>query len=407
MTTIPSYPHDLFTEANIIEPYEHYRTLRRLGPLVWLEAQQIYALPRYAEVRAALADPQTFCSGRGVGMNDLVNEMGKGTTLFSDGEHHNRRRAVLSRRLSPRALRPMRESIQHAADELVERLVAQGSFDAVADLAQALPLTVVPDLVGWPIDARDHLLEWAAASFDLLGPMNQRATDAMPHFQALIEFASRTIAEGNLLPDGAAAEILNEVAHGGLAREQAVPLIIDYMTPSLDTTISAIGSAILLFGRHPEQWDLLREDPKRIPNAFNEVVRMESPIRGFTRSLTAPTTVGGYQLKEGTRVLLLFASANRDEQQWDRPDQFDITRDAGPHVGFGYGIHACAGQNLARLEAQAVLRALVSRVERFELGTAVRGLNNIIYALAELPVTIRRTDGLADARKEEPQRTSS
>jgi cytochrome P450 len=108
---------------------------------------------------------------------------------------------------------------------------------------------------------------------------------------------------------------------------------------------------------------VVRADPHKIPDAFNEVVRLESPIRGFTRSVTEDTTVAGYRIPKDARVLVLFASANRDERQWDRPDEFDVTRDAGGHVGFGHGVHGCAGQGLARMEGQAVLRALAGRVQ--------------------------------------------
>lgn len=397
MSAVPVYPHDLYTEEVIREPYEHYRALRDLGPVVWLQAHDMYVLPRYAEVRAALADPEVFCSGRGVGMNDFINAAGAGTTLMSDGELHTQQRAVISRRLAPRALRSLQADVQRTANDVVDRLAARNAFDAVTDLARALPLSVVPDLVGWPHDGREHLLDWAAASFDALGPMNGRAESAAPRVGAMLEYAARTVAERRVLPCSAAAEMLEQVDQGHLAAEQASSMVVDLLAPSLDTTISAIGSAVWLFGRHPEQWDLLREHPSRIPNAFNEVVRMESPIRGFTRSVTRDTTVAAHRLPEDARVLILFASANRDERRWDRPEQFDITRDAGGHVGFGYGVHGCAGQGLARLEGQALLRALVERVERFELGPPTRTVNNVINALASLPVTIRPAQPKLDA----------
>src|SRR5271156_2517759 len=123
MIDVPAYRDDLFTDDAIRRPYERYRDLREQGPVVWLEAHQMYVLPRYAEARAALADPVLFCSGRGVGMNDFVNAAGAGTTLMSDGDVHDLQRAVLAHGLTPRALRPIQDTVQSAADNLVDAVV--------------------------------------------------------------------------------------------------------------------------------------------------------------------------------------------------------------------------------------------------------------------------------------------
>jgi cytochrome P450 len=390
MPTIPSYPDDIFADEVLLDPHEHYRALRELGPVVWLEAHQMYVLPRYADVRAALGDDATFCSGQGVGLNDVVNGMGAGgTTLMTDGQLHDHLRGVIGAGLTPRALRPMRATIERLAAGRVAHLVELGRFDAVADLARALPLTVVPDLVGWPAGGRDHLLEWAAASFDMLGPLNARAAQAGPKVQAMFEFAAQTAATGDLLPGSIGAAVIDAARRGELAPAQVPPLIVDYIAPSLDTTISAIGSAVWLLATHPGQWAALKADPSLVPNAFNETVRLESPIRAFSRVTTTRASIDGYEIDAGARVIILYASANRDERHFDRPGEFDITRpNAAGHVGFGYGVHGCAGQGLARLEAHAVLTALITQVDAIELGDPVRGLNNLICAWASLPVTV-------------------
>ena len=177
---IPTSDVDLFGDEALAEPYDHYRALRDLGPVVWLERHDVYAVPRYAEVRATLADAATFCSGQGVGLNDFINHAGRGTTLMSDGAAHDRQREVIGRPLTPKALAELRPDVQALADDLVDRLVERGSFDAVADLAEVIPVTWVPDLLGWPDDGRDRLLTWAADNFDALGPPNARAEAAGP-----------------------------------------------------------------------------------------------------------------------------------------------------------------------------------------------------------------------------------
>jgi cytochrome P450 len=133
--------------------------------------------------------------------------------------------------------------------------------------------------------------------------------------------------------------------------------MVDYLVPSLDTTISAIASALHLFATHPEQWRLLKADPSLIPNAVNEVVRYEAPLRAFSRKVARDTELAGTVIPKGARVLVIYASANRDRLAWDDPDTFDIRRDAARQLGFGHGAHGCAGQGLARLETAAMLRA--------------------------------------------------
>ena len=259
----------------------------------------------------------------------------------------------------------------------------------VSDLATALPLAVVPDLVGWPRDQRGYLLPWAAATFDILGPANLRALKAVPRSLHMLRFARRVVRERNVLPGSLAYELLAAVDEGSVAVEEVPPLLIDYIAPSLDTTISAISSALYLFASHPEQWQLLKEEPTLVPNAVNEIVRFESPLRAFTRKLLHESTIGEVELPAGARVLVMYASANRDEREWDAPDVFDIRNNAGRHVGFGSGAHACAGQGLARLETTAMLQALLERVDWIEIVAEPKwALNNIIHRLEHLRVRL-------------------
>jgi len=386
--TMPSSAVDLFTDELLTDPYAAYAVLRDQGPVVHLTHHDLYAVPRYAEARQVLDDPVTFCSGQGVGLNDLINAMGRGTTLMSDGEAHERQREVIGRPLTPRALAELRPEVQTLADDLVDRLVARRTFDAVSDLAEVIPTTWVPDLLGWPAEGRADLLRWAGDNFDALGPDNARCTAAGPGVLEMAVYA-RDVAERDDLPPGSmAAGVLAAAERGDIEADQCPMLLVDYLAPSLDTTVSALGNAIWLFGRNPDQWDLLRREPERAKAAFNEVLRLESPISCFTRVATADADLGGTVVPAGARVLVVFASANRDERRWDRADEFDITRESAGHLGFGHGIHACAGMGLARLEGHAVLSALAARVTRIELGAPVRKLNNLIRSFASLPVTV-------------------
>ena len=297
-------------------------------------------------------------------------------------------RAVIGRPLTPRALAELQPELQKIADALVDGLMARGAFDAVTELAEPIPSTWVPDLLGWPDEGRDRLLAWGAASFNGLGPLNDRALGAGPDLLEMVGFAEHVAAAGDLPPGSMAAGILDAAERGEIEPDRCPSMMVDYLGPSLDTTISALGNAIWLFANHPDQWELLRADRSRIKDAFNEVLRFESPISCFSRLVTTDTELGGVAIPEGARVLMMFASANRDERRWVRPDEFDITRQAAGQLAFGHGVHACVGMGLARLEAHAVLNALAARVERFELGAPTRKLNNLIRAFESLPVTV-------------------
>jgi cytochrome P450 len=388
MPHIPHYGADLFSDDALAEPYDHYRAIRDLGPVVHLDAHDLLAVSRYAEVRQVLGNPATFCSGEGVGLNDMINALARGNTLMSDGELHRVQREVVGRPLTPKSLADLRPDVQALADALIERLVEQGTFDVVTDLAQPIPSTWVPDLLGWPLEAREHLLDWASATFDALGPLNARGIAAGGKSAEMFAYAHQLAEQGGLPEGSMAAKVFEAAERGEITKEQCPVMLTGYLAPSLDTTISAIGNAIWLLATHPDQWALLRQDPSRVKNAFNEAIRLESPISCFSRVVTESTTLDGVAIPEGARVLVMYASANRDERRWDRADEFDVNREVSLHLGFGHGVHACAGMGLARMEGNAVLSALVARVESIEAGVPVRKLNNLIRALSSLPIRV-------------------
>ncbi|MFI8529703.1 cytochrome P450 [Streptomyces aquilus] len=387
-TEIPVYHPDLYSASAIRDTYPHYAALRHLGPVVWLSKHKVYALPRYAECKQVLLDDTTFVSSGGVALNPVANRVGQGTTLFSDGDDHARRRSLLAHRLTPRALRTMKDMVDQQAVAVVEAAVARRTVDAV-EVATALPMSVVPDLVGWPRQGREHLLRWAGATFDALGPLNCQAVRTLPASVGMMRYARGVVRDRSVLDSSLGHDLLRAADDGRIMPAECATMMIDYLAPSLDTTISAISSALHLFATHPEQWRLLKADPDLVSNAVNEVVRYESPIRGFSRTTAHDTDVAGIPLPKGSRVLVLYGSANRDPLEWDDPDTFDIRRDAARQLGFGQGTHGCAGQGLARMETSAILRALAEKVDRIEpAGTPEWALNNVIHRLERLPLEL-------------------
>lgn len=218
--------------------------------------------------------------------------------------------------------------------------------------------------------------------------MNDRFTAAMPLVEEFLAFAATEAVPGNITPDGWADQLYQASDRGELPREKCPVMMLDYVTPSLDTTILAITNTVALFAAHPDQWDLLRADRSLVPHAINESLRVESPVAQFTRVLTHDHEVDGVALPAGTRVALLYGSANRDERKYPDPDRFDITRRPSDQLAFGRGEHVCIGMHLARMEMGALLNHLADRVARFEVTASRPLLNNGLRGLEHLAVRV-------------------
>ncbi|MET9255092.1 cytochrome P450 [Streptomyces sp. NPDC003717] len=354
--------------------------------MVFLSRYDMYALPRYDEVRAAATDWQTFSSARGVFVDRDVNAQLEGITLCSDPPEHTAMRSVLGRPLRADRMREVTPRIETEADEVVERVVSRGRCEVVTELAEHLPMTVVSELVGLPEHGREKMLEWAAAIWNTQGPADERAAAAGPAVQEFMSFAMNEAVPGKIEPVGWAAQLYEAADRGEIAHDKCPVMMLDYITPSLDTTVLAIANTVALFAEHPDQWDLLRNDRSLIPHAINESLRLESPVPQFSRVLTEDHVIGGVELSAGSRVALLYASANRDERHYPEPTRFDITRRPSDHLAFGRGEHVCVGMHLARLEMSALLERLADRVTRFEILDSRPMINNGLRGFDHLNV---------------------
>lgn len=384
----PWSDYDPYSDAALLDPWPGYRELRDAGPAVWLPKYEMFALARYESVRRALEDWETFPSGYGVMMNDEMNQVLRGNTLCTDGPEHSALRDVLIRPLTPRALRDAREQITAEAESVVDRMVAQGTFDAASELANHLPVTVVSNLIGLPEAGRERMLVWAEEMFNCFGPMNDRTTHSFPVLNEMMGYATNEAVPGKVKPGSWAEGIHNAVERGEVPAAACPVMMIDYMGPSLDTTIFAISSAVYLFATNPDQWDLVREDPRLMASAMSEVLRMESPIQDFSRCVARDVDMDGVVLPEGSRAIVFYGSGNRDERKYPDPDRFDVRRRPGDHLGFGAGPHACVGMNLARMEMLALFTALAERVRRFEILEAEPVLHNILRGFRTLRVKV-------------------
>jgi cytochrome P450 len=383
---------DPFSHAFLRDPYPHHDSLRETGPVVWLEQYGIWAMARHQEVRDALTDWQTYCSSAGVGLSDFRKEppwRPPSIILEADPPLHTRTRAVLTRIMSPAAINSLRATFEREAESLVARLVGQGEFDGIADLAEAYPLKVFPDAVGLSEDGRENLLPYGSMVFNSFGPRNDLFETAMANAGPVRDWIMSKCSRAALAPDGLGMQIFEAVDSGELNEAEAGMLVRSFLSAGIDTTVYGLGNALYCFARHPEQWSILRENPKLIRGAFEEVLRFEAPVQTFFRTTTKSVDVGGVRMGDGEKVLLFLAAANRDPRRWERPDTFDVTRRATGHMTFGTGIHGCVGQAIARLESEAILGALARRVASFEMtGEPKLRLNNTLRGFDTLPLRI-------------------
>ena len=383
---------DPFSHAFLSDPYPHHEAMREAGPVVWLEHYGIWAMARHQEVRDALTDWETYCSGAGVGLSDFRKEppwRPPSIILEADPPLHTRTRAVLTRILSPAAINILRESFAREAEALVDRLIERREFDGVADLAEAYPLKVFPDAVGISEQGRENLLPYGSMVFNSFGPRNDLFDKAMANAGPVREWIMSKCSRAALAPGGLGIQIFKAVDAGELSEDEAGMLVRSFLSAGIDTTVYGLGNALYCFADNPEQWTILRENPNLIRGSFEEVLRFEAPVQTFFRTTTKAVDVGGVQIGDGEKVLLFLAAANRDPRRWDRPEMFDVRRRATGHMTFGTGIHGCVGQAVARLESEAIFGALAKRVVSFEMtGKPERRLNNTLRGLDTLPLRI-------------------
>ena len=387
---IPALDIDPFCQDFFDDPYPAHAAMRDAAPVVYLPRYDIHAVARYDDVRGMLMDWASYSSARGVGISDFAKEKPwrlPSLLLETDPPLHDRTRKLMDKVLSPAAVRALRESFAAAADSLIGDLLVRGTFDAVHDLAEAYPLTVFPDAVGMPAENRRFLLPYGNMVFNSFGPRNEFFLAAVTDAEPVLEWVQAQSKQEALTGSGFGAAIHAAADSGEFTRAEAEVLVRSLLTAGVDTTVNSLCAAVYCLARFPTALAQLRADPSLARAAFEEAVRLESPVQTFFRTTTRDVTIGDETLPEGTKVLMFLGAANRDPRRWDRPDDFDMTRRNAGHVGFGTGIHGCVGAVLARLEGELVLTAIARKVASIEIvGEPKRRYNNTLRGMASLPV---------------------
>ncbi|MCA0964073.1 cytochrome P450 [Salipiger bermudensis] len=383
---------DPYHTAILRDPLDYYAELRAQGDLAYIPRYSVLAVGRYEITRKVFSDHENFVSSRGVGLNDFKLEdpwRPPSIILEVDQPDHTRTRKVMSRALSPKVVKGFAELFHETADRLVDDLLERGTIEAVTDFAEAFPTTVFPKAVGMTDVNPRHLVDYGAMVFNAVGPDNALRREAMRHAGEIVPWINAACARDRLSGDGLGAMVYASAQDGTLTEAEAGMLVRSFLSAGVDTTVTGIGNALWCLSQNPGQWEALKADPTLIRPAFEEVLRYTSPVHTFGRTAGRDTEIAGFPVEEGSKVLCVLGAANMDPEKWGDPEVFRVDRKPVGHVAFGAGIHGCVGQNIARGELEAVLGALIRKVDRIEpTGDAVWRPNNAIRALDRLPITL-------------------
>jgi cytochrome P450 len=378
---------DLFGTAAVRNARAVDDRLRELAPVVKLSREGITMLTRYEHVAAGLRDWKTF-SSTSRPWHDPKSVRPE-LLLVDDPPKHTAVRAVISAALSPKALSKMGETFRADAETLVSA-VAQKSgstVDAVAEITRPFVYKVLPDLLGIPLEGREHMYAFGNMVWATLGPVNELFDAAMKDTAPVIEWVQRCCSRENLAPEGLGTQMFLAADRGEITDEEAQLLIGILLSAAADTTVMTLASAIRAFALFPEQYQLLRAERSLVRAAFEESLRWDSPSRMAGRITMQPVQIEDVMIPAGERCGLMFAAANRDPRKWTQPDRFDVRRDNRAHLGWGQGVHACVGRVLAGLEADALLGAVAQHIQRFELaGEPEPWMTAIGHGPEKLPV---------------------
>ena len=373
---------DLTDPSLYDDPWEFYAWLRDHHPVWHDERTGMYAISRHADVVEVSRDAASFSSAKGVRPVNLVPL----SIVSMDDPEHTRQRRILSRGLTPRQVRTMTDHVRELTNSVIDEVAATGEIDFVSDLAAHVPLIVISELLGLDPAIRGSLYEWSEgmiageAATDEDVAAIERAGLAFGEYTALV---SKVLDERREDPRDDMLSILAQAYDAGeltyddeirgnydttdrvvndLSNDELLMFCVLLMVAGNETTRNAIAGGLHAFTAFPEQRELLRARPELIDSAVDEIVRWTSPVLNFLRTVTKPITLSGVELKPGDRVLLMYQSANRDEDAFEAPDEFRIDRNPNPHVGFGIGPHYCLGANLARMEIKVVFEELFRRL---------------------------------------------
>ena len=386
-------PYNLEIDAN---PYPVFKRLRDEAPLYYNESHDFFAVSRYADVERGLVDARHLISGRG-GILELIKaniEMPPGTLIFEDPPVHTIHRGLLSRVFTPRRVSALEPKIREFCANSLDPLVGAPGFDFIADLGSQMPMRVIGMLFGIPETEQEAIRKGADANLRTEGgqPMqvSETPTFGSEMFADYIDWRVDHPSD-DLMSELLQAEFEDETGTTRrLTRDEALLYTTVVAGAGNETTTRLIGWAGKVLAEHPEQRREIVADRSLIPNTIEELLRYEPPGPAIARYLPESVELHGQTVPEGSALLLIVGAANRDERRFPEPDRFDVHRQIGQHLTFGYGIHFCLGAALARLEGRIALDEVLNRFPEWEVDydRAKLAPTSTVRGYETLPVTV-------------------
>jgi cytochrome P450 len=363
-------PYDVDIDA---DPYPTFRRLREEAPLYRNEVHDFYALSRYEDVERGLVDKDTYISGRG-GILELIKagiEMPPGVLIFEDPPVHTVHRGLLSRVFTPRKMNALEPQVREFCARSLDPLVGAGSFDFIRDLGAQMPMRVIGMLLGIPEEDQEAIRDQSDATLRTKPGQPMRYTRERfatgEAFADYIDWRAEHPSD-DLMTELLQAEFEDETgAVRRLAREEVLTYVNVIAGAGNETTTRLIGWTGKVLADHPDQRRELVEDRALIPNAIEEILRFEPPAPHVARYVARDVEHYGETVPQGSVMMFLVGAANRDDRRYPDGDRFDIHRQVGQHLTFGYGIHYCLGAALARLEGRIALDEVLSRFPEWEV----------------------------------------
>ena len=367
-------PFDDSTRRN---PFPSYARGRELG-IHRHAGLPVFSIFRYADTVDVLRDASTWSSRFPPPADFPELEDRAPSMLGTDPPEHERLRGLVNQAFTPKIIRRLEPRMIEIADQLLDAALAQRSVDLVQALTYPLPVTIIAEIIGVPTEDNARFKDWSDKLVETLGAgllaPPDRATFARnraiveelgEYFRRLVE-ARRTDPREDLLTGLAQAELEGSK----LSFDELLQMLILLLVAGNETTTTLIGNTVLTLLEHPAELERLRREPELIPSAIEEVLRFSSPVQLDPRRATRDVELCGEKVREGEMVISWLGSANRDVSVFREPDRFDVGRKENRHLAFGFGTHYCLGSNLARLEAQIALRALLQHTRSFALTTS-------------------------------------
>ncbi len=380
------------------DPFPVWKRLRDEAPLYYNERYDFYALSRFTDVEEAFKDWRTFSSAKGT-LLELIKadiELPPGTIIFEDPPAHDLQRGLLSRVFTPRRMAEVEPDVRAFCARTLDPLVGSDGFDVIAELGAQVPMRTIGMLLGIPesdqVALRDRIdkgLKLGEGEMPVMDDGIDQFTQS-ELFEDYIDYRYEHPGD-DLMTDLITAEYTDlDGTRRRLTRDEALGFINLVAAAGNETTNRLIGWTTRLLSQHPEARRELHADRALLPGAIEEVLRYESPSPVQARYVTTDVELHGTTVPQGSALLLLNGAANRDERVFDDPDRFDIRREIGHHLAFGYGIHFCLGAALARLEGRVMLDELLNRFPDWTVDEdkAVRGRTSTVRGWESLPIVV-------------------